>query len=133
MKKHVANVLSKLDLFEPGAGRRLRLRTWTRPTRPLMGSLRAMSIATRLVATGRTVGGMGRDGKRADLIVHEDEPFNAETGLAALAEGRDRHRRVLRARHGAVPESTRRRGACACDGPSSASSSSRWRRARGVP
>ena len=29
---------------------------------------------------------MGRYGKRADLIVHEDEPFNAETGLAALAE-----------------------------------------------
>jgi sulfite oxidase len=26
-------------------------------------------------------------GKRADLIVHEQEPFNAETGLAALAEG----------------------------------------------
>jgi sulfite oxidase len=30
---------------------------------------------------------MGRYGKRADLIVHEEEPFNAETGLAALAEG----------------------------------------------
>ena len=28
-----------------------------------------------------------RYGKRADLIVHEDEPFNAETSLAALAEG----------------------------------------------
>jgi sulfite oxidase len=28
-----------------------------------------------------------RYGKRADLIVHEREPFNAETGLAALAEG----------------------------------------------
>jgi sulfite oxidase len=26
-------------------------------------------------------------GKRADLVVHEEEPFNAETGLAALAEG----------------------------------------------
>ena len=26
-------------------------------------------------------------GKRADLIVHEQEPFNAETGPAALAEG----------------------------------------------
>jgi hypothetical protein len=26
-------------------------------------------------------------GKRADMIVHEEEPFNAETGLAALAEG----------------------------------------------
>src|ERR671919_525564 len=29
----------------------------------------------------------GRYGKRADLIVHEDEPFNAETRRAALAEG----------------------------------------------
>ena len=30
---------------------------------------------------------MGRYGKRDDLIVHESEPYNAETGLAALAEG----------------------------------------------
>jgi sulfite oxidase len=30
---------------------------------------------------------MSRYGKRADLIVHEVEPFNAETGLAALGEG----------------------------------------------
>jgi sulfite oxidase len=30
---------------------------------------------------------VSRYGKRADLIVHEDEPFNAETGPAALAEG----------------------------------------------
>src|SRR4051795_1702357 len=30
---------------------------------------------------------MGRYGKRAGLIVHGDDPFNAETGLAALAEG----------------------------------------------
>jgi sulfite oxidase len=28
-----------------------------------------------------------RYGKRADLIVHQRDPFNAETGLAALAEG----------------------------------------------
>src|SRR3954453_21894142 len=26
-------------------------------------------------------------GKRTDLIIHEEEPFNAETGPAALAEG----------------------------------------------
>ncbi len=32
-------------------------------------------------------GPLGRYGKRADLIVHEQEPFNAETSLAALAEG----------------------------------------------
>src|ERR671936_1026521 len=30
---------------------------------------------------------MSRYGKRADLIVHQEEPFNAETGLTALAEG----------------------------------------------
>jgi sulfite oxidase len=29
---------------------------------------------------------LSRYGKRPDLIVHEQEPFNAETGLAALAE-----------------------------------------------
>jgi sulfite oxidase len=33
------------------------------------------------------VGRPNRYGKRAELIVHEQEPFNAETGLAALAEG----------------------------------------------
>jgi sulfite oxidase len=32
------------------------------------------------------VGCLSRYGKRADLIVHEREPFNAETGLFALAE-----------------------------------------------
>ena len=44
-------------------------------------------------------------GKRPDLLVHEEEPFNAETGLAALAQG------VLTATdafyvrgHGAVPQ-----------------------------
>src|SRR5258708_17082989 len=30
---------------------------------------------------------MPRYGKREDLVVHQEEPFNAETGLAALAEG----------------------------------------------
>ena len=30
---------------------------------------------------------VSRYGKRPDLVVHEEEPFNAETGLAALAEG----------------------------------------------
>ena len=29
---------------------------------------------------------MSRYGKRADMIVHEEQPFNAESGLAALAE-----------------------------------------------
>jgi sulfite oxidase len=32
-------------------------------------------------------GRMRRFDKRADLVVHEEEPFNAETGPAALAEG----------------------------------------------
>lgn len=32
-------------------------------------------------------GRLSRFEKRADLVVHEEEPFNAETGPAALAEG----------------------------------------------
>ena len=48
---------------------------------------------------------MGRYGKRADLIVHEDEPFNAETGLAALAEGSLTPTDAFYVRgHGAVPQ-----------------------------
>ena len=44
-------------------------------------------------------------GKRADLIVHEREPFNAETGLAALAEGPLTATDAFYVRgHGAVPE-----------------------------
>ena len=48
---------------------------------------------------------MGRYGKRADLIVHEREPFNAETGLAALAEGPLTATDAFYVRgHGAVPD-----------------------------
>jgi sulfite oxidase len=48
---------------------------------------------------------MGRYGKRADLIVHEQEPFNAETGLAALADGPLTATDAFYVRaHGAVPE-----------------------------
>ena len=48
---------------------------------------------------------MSRYGKRADLIVHEEEPFNAETGLAALAEGPVTATDAFYVRgHGAVPE-----------------------------
>jgi sulfite oxidase len=44
-------------------------------------------------------------GKRADLIVHELEPFNAETGLVALAEGPLTATGAFYVRgHGAVPE-----------------------------
>jgi sulfite oxidase len=47
-------------------------------------------------------------GKRADLIVHEEEPFNAETGLAALAEGPLTATNAFYVRgHGAVPEADR--------------------------
>jgi sulfite oxidase len=46
-----------------------------------------------------------RHGKRADLIVHEEEPFNAETGLAALAEGPLTATDAFYVRgHGPVPE-----------------------------
>jgi sulfite oxidase len=45
-----------------------------------------------------------RYGKRADLIVHEEEPFNAETGRAALAEGPLTATDAFYVRgHGAVP------------------------------
>jgi sulfite oxidase len=48
---------------------------------------------------------MSRYGKRADLIVHEEEPFNAETGLAALAEGPLTATDAFYVRgHAAVPE-----------------------------
>ena len=48
---------------------------------------------------------MGRHGKRSDLIVHEEEPFNAETGLAALAEGPVTATDAFYVRgHGTVPQ-----------------------------
>jgi sulfite oxidase len=48
---------------------------------------------------------MNRFGKRADLIVHEETPFNAETGLAALAEGPLTATDAFYVRgHGPVPE-----------------------------
>ena len=48
---------------------------------------------------------MGRYGKRDDLLVHEEEPFNAETGRAALAEGSLTATDAFYVRgHGAVPE-----------------------------
>ena len=44
-------------------------------------------------------------GKRADLIVHEQDPFNAETSLAALAESPLTATDAFYVRgHGAVPE-----------------------------
>src|SRR3954452_12740219 len=46
-----------------------------------------------------------RYGKRADMIVHEEEPFNAETGLTALAEGSLTATDAFYVRgHGPVPE-----------------------------
>src|SRR5688500_7257721 len=48
---------------------------------------------------------MDRHGKRADVIVHEWEPFNAETDLAALAEAPVTDTDAFYVRgHGAVPE-----------------------------
>src|SRR3954467_10849377 len=44
-------------------------------------------------------------GKRGDMIVHEQEPFNAETSLAALAESSLTATDAFYVRgHGAVPE-----------------------------
>ena len=48
---------------------------------------------------------MSRYGKRDDVIVHEEEPFNAETGAAALAEAPVTPTDAFYVRgHGAVPE-----------------------------
>ncbi|MDQ6816097.1 MAG: sulfite oxidase [Actinomycetota bacterium] len=48
---------------------------------------------------------MSRYGKRRDLVVHEEEPFNAETRLAALAEGPLTATDAFYVRaHAAVPE-----------------------------
>jgi sulfite oxidase len=48
---------------------------------------------------------MGRYGKRADMVVHEVEPFNAETSRAALAEGPVTATDAFYVRgHAAVPE-----------------------------
>jgi sulfite oxidase len=50
-------------------------------------------------------GHMSRYGKRADMIVHEQEPFNAETGLTALAEDPVTAVDAFYVRgHGTVPE-----------------------------
>jgi sulfite oxidase len=48
---------------------------------------------------------VGRYGKRDDVLVHEAEPFNVETGLAALAEGSLTATDAFYVRgHGTVPE-----------------------------
>jgi sulfite oxidase len=47
---------------------------------------------------------MSRYGKRADLIVHEEEPFNAETGAAALAPALTATDAFYVRGHGPVPE-----------------------------
>jgi sulfite oxidase len=48
---------------------------------------------------------VARYGKRPDVIVHEEEPFNAETGLAALAEGPVTATDAFYVRgHGSVPD-----------------------------
>jgi sulfite oxidase len=48
---------------------------------------------------------MSRYGKRADMIVYEEEPFNAETSVAALAEGPLTPTDAFYVRgHAAVPE-----------------------------
>ncbi|HEU4657886.1 MAG TPA: sulfite oxidase [Capillimicrobium sp.] len=47
---------------------------------------------------------MGRYGKRADMVVHEDEPYNAETGLAALDNPVTATDAFYVRGHGPVPE-----------------------------
>ena len=52
---------------------------------PASIALRRCRRAVR--AIGPYASGMSRNAKRGTLVVHEEEPFNAETGLLALAEG----------------------------------------------
>jgi sulfite oxidase len=59
--------------------------TGTDATSVLAGGCR--SPAPRRAFESADADCLSRYGKRADLIVHEGEPFNAETGLVALAEG----------------------------------------------
>lgn len=47
---------------------------------------------------------MGRYGTRADMIVHEEQPFNAESGLAALAETLTATDAFYVRAHGDVPD-----------------------------
>jgi sulfite oxidase len=47
---------------------------------------------------------MSRYGKRRDMVVHEEEPFNAETGLAALADPLTATDAFYVRGHAAVPE-----------------------------
>jgi sulfite oxidase len=48
---------------------------------------------------------MSRYGKRADMVVHEEEPYNAETSHAALAESAVTATDAFYVRgHAAVPE-----------------------------
>ena len=47
---------------------------------------------------------MGRFGKRNDLLVHGEEPFNAETGLGSLTDPVTDADAFYVRNHGAVPE-----------------------------
>ncbi|HUA71737.1 MAG TPA: sulfite oxidase [Solirubrobacteraceae bacterium] len=47
---------------------------------------------------------MGRYGKRDDLVIHGEEPFNAETGLASLTDSVTDAAAFYVRGHGAVPE-----------------------------
>ncbi len=57
---------------------------------------------------------MGRYGKREDhLVVHEQEPFNAETGVSSLDAGPVTATDAFYVRnHGPCPSSTPPPGAC---------------------
>ena len=71
---------------------------------------------------------MVRYGKRDDMIVYEDEPFNAETGTASLLERPVTATDAFYVRnHGAVPERDTATGGCASTAPSSGSCRCRWR------
>src|SRR5690348_12315986 len=65
----------------------------------VVGGLRAHSAAT-----GPYDPSMGRYGTAAGMIVHEEQPFNAESGLAALAESVTPTNAFYVRSHGDVPD-----------------------------
>src|SRR6201996_1554572 len=66
-----------------------------------------LGVASAISGTLATCepGLMGRYGKRDDLIVHESEPFNAETGLASLGTPVTATDAFYVRGHGTIPES----------------------------
>ena len=64
---------------------------------------------------------MGRFGKRDDLVIHQAEPFNAETGVKSLIDPMTDTDAFYVRGHGSVPEIAPVSGGCRSPGWSSES------------